>query len=58
MNIVQKMERLVKIQNLRSFGYSQTEIATMLNTSQQVVSYNLKIIKKMHEEIGEGGEEE
>jgi len=52
-NIVQKMERLVKIQNLRSFGYSQLEIATMLNTSQQVVSYNLKLIKKMHEEVGE-----
>lgn len=53
MNIIEKMERLVKIQNLRSFGYSQQEIAKMLNTSQQVVSYNLKIIKKMHEEVEE-----
>lgn len=53
MNIIEKMERLVKIQNLRSFGYSQTEIARMLNTTQQVVSYNLKVIKKMHEGVEE-----
>jgi DNA-binding NarL/FixJ family response regulator len=45
-------KQIAELLKLRALGWSQAEIAEILNTSQQVVGYHLKKLKKQSKERG------
>ena len=45
-------KQLAELLKLRALGWSQTEIAEKLETSQQVIGYQLKKLKKQSKQKG------
>ena len=45
-------QQIAELLKLRAIGWSQKEIAEKLNTSQQVIAYNLKKLKKESKKRG------
>ncbi len=45
-------KQIAELLKLRALGWSQAEIAEKLNTSQQVIGYQLKKLKKQSKESG------
>ena len=45
-------KQVVQLLKIRAFGFSQSEIAEVLDTSQQVIAYKLKKLKQQAENKG------
>ena len=45
-------KQVIQLLKMRALGFSQSEIAEVLNTSQQVIAYKLKKLKQQAENKG------